>query len=399
MNDIKIINVLIHNRKKDLLVSGNKIVKIGINLKEKAKKEINGKNLAAISGFYNLHTHLAMTLFRGLDKDMPVDAWLKKVIWPREMSLTRKKVEQGSTIGVKEMKKSGTFGFCDMYWYPEVTAKVVMENKMSAIIGVAFIDLPGVPKFFAQKYVSRFFERVKRIIKDYPYIKIAMAPHAIYTVKEENLIWAKKFAKVNNLLFHIHLAETKKEVFDCRKKTGLSPVEYLDKLGILDQKTILAHCLHLSDDDIKILSRRKPFVVYCPTSNMKLASGEGEVFPFHKLKEAKVPITLGTDGPVSNNSLNMIFEMKIAALLQKHHSKKADVITAKDVYQTAINGAKAFGFDNEIKEGKEANFLLLDTSEEEFFGGKDIISHLVYSAHPENIKYSIFQGQILHSRI
>lgn len=278
--ELKINKALLDGKERDILISGNKIIKIGKNLREKVEKEIDGKNLTAISGFYNLHTHLAMTLFRGLDQDMPVDDWLKKVIWPNEASLTRKKIEKGSLVGVNETKKTGSFGFCDMYWYPEVTARVVKKNKMAAIIGIVFVDLPGLPKFFSQKFALGSFERVKKIIQDYPYIKIAMAPHAIYTVKEENLIWAKKFAKMNNLLFHIHLAETKKEVIDCRKKTGLSPVAYLDKLGILDQKTILAHCIHLSDDDIAILSRKKPFVVYCPTSNMKLASGEGEVFPF-----------------------------------------------------------------------------------------------------------------------
>ena len=395
MPSLKIKNILLEGKRKDILIEGKKILKISKKIKENAEEEIEGKNLAAFPVFFNMHTHLAMTLFRGIGDDLPLKKWLLKKIWPRELLLTREKIQKGSEIGLRELKKSGTPFFCDMYWFPQETAKLVISHKMGAILSVPFID--KVPLIFSKRFALKNFFELKKVVKNYPLIKIAIAPHAIYTVSEKNLVWAKDFAKKHNLYYHIHLAETKEEVEFSKQKYGLTPVKFLDKLKILDEKTILAHCVHLEEEDIEILAKRKSLLVYCPASNMKL--GVCGVFPFRKLKEKGAQIALGTDGVASNNNLDLLEEMKIGALLQKHHSCRPEEIKAKEIFEAATKTpAKFLGIENEIKEGNSANLVLVDLTLEEFSGGKDLISHLVYSANSSAIKYLIFNGEIIYKR-
>ena len=395
MKKIKIKNVILNGKRKDILIADGKILKISKKIKEKSDCEIEGKNLAALPVFFNMHTHLAMTLFRGVGDDLPLKRWLTTKIWPKELLLTPEKIRKGTEIGLKELKKSGCPFFCDMYWWPQETAKLVIKHKMGGILGVPFID--KAPLFFSKKFALKNFLELKKVVKNYPLIKIAIAPHAIYTVSKNNLVWAKDFAKKNNLYYHIHLAETKEEVKFSKEKYGLTPVEFLDKLRILDEKTILAHCVHLEEKDIEILAKRKSLLVYCPTSNMKL--GVCGVFPFRRLKDSGALIALGTDGVASNNNLDMLEEMKIGALLQKHHFCRPEEIKAREIFETATKiPAKFLGMENEIKEGSQANLILVDLSLEEFSGGKDIISHLVYAANYNCVKYLIFNGEIIYQR-
>ncbi len=394
MFEIKIKNAFLNGKRKDLLINKGKIIKIRRKIKEKAEIEIEAKNLALAPVFFNMHTHLAMTLFRGFGDDLPLKKWLFKEIWPRELLLNEKKIEKGSWIGVRELLKSGVVGFCDMYWLPYKTAEVVLKKGLSAIIGVPFFD-KGL-SLFSKKFAIKNYLKLKAIAKKSCLIKIAIAPHAIYTVSEKNLVWAKEFAKKENLYYHIHLAETKEEFDFCLKKYHLTPVALLEKLKILDGKTILAHCVYLTDKDIKILAKRKPLVVYCPTSNLKLKVGQ--VFPFKKLKTAGARIALGTDGAASNNNLDILEEMKIGALLQKSQPHFREV-KAQEIFEAAsLVPAQFLKIDNQIEENKEANLNLIDLSLEEFSGSKNLISHLVYSANYHCIKYLIFKGKIIYQR-
>lgn len=396
---ILIKNVILNGKKKDIFIEGSKIKKIGKNLNFRAKDKIDGKGeKAVIPGLINCHTHAAMTLFRGYGDDLPLKEWLEKKIWPLEAKLTEEDIYWGTKLACLEMIKSGTTCFNDMYWYGETVIEATKEMGLRATVGPLIIDFNerGSKENFARIYQN--FKSEKSDL-----IRLAIAPHSIYTVSKENLIWAKNLAKKEDLILHIHLSETEKEIRDCLKKYGLRPVEYLGKIGFLSQNCVLVHSIWLSDkgdplspngDEIKILKDRKCSVVYNPCSNMKLASG---IFPYEKLKKAGLNICLGTDGPASNNSLDMFSEMKFGSFLQKINKMDPTVVPAREILKIATkNGAKALKFNTgEIKEGKLADLILIDLNQICFSPGHTFISDIVYSATGNCVSDVICNGKIL----
>lgn len=382
-----VIDYLSGGRKIDVYIEEDKISKIGSSLNFRADYKIDGKSQKAIlPGFFNMHCHSAMILMRGWADDMPLDKWLQEKIWPLEQKIDEEDVYWGTKLASLEMIKSGTIGFNDMYWYPEAAAVAVKEVGIKAVIGLPLIDFDVRG---SKENVQKNFLKLKGLD-----VQLAVAPHAIYTVCTENLIWAQKFATAHRLRLHLHISETKKEIDFCRQKYNLSPIEYLDKLKLLSRKSILAHSVWLSDKEIKILKKRKPNLVYNPVSNMKLAVGS--VFPYLKLKD-KVNVCLGTDGPTSNNSLNMLETMKIAALLQKHANYNPGVAPATEVMKWASKNANIAlsGKWGEIKEKNEANMVLVDLNHISFIPNHNFISNLVYSAQSESISDVICQGKIV----
>lgn len=383
-------NIILDNNERDIFIEGNKIKKIGKNLNLKAEDKIDGKGeKAALPGLINCHTHSAMTLFRGYGDDLPLKEWLTKKIWPLEKKLTEDDIYWGTKLAILEMIKSGTTTFNDMYWYPEAQIAAAREMGLRAKIGLVMADfLPMGNK----ENVERLYRKINAKKPDY--ISLTIAPHSIYGVSKENLIWAKNFAKENNLLLHTHLSEAEEEVRGCLKLTKLRPVEYLEKIGFLGENCVLAHSIWLNDKEIKILAKRKCNVVYNPCSNMKLASG---IFPYKKLKEAGVNICLGTDGAASNNSLDMFSEMKLASLLQKIKEKDPTIAPGKEIFEIATkNGAKALKINaGEIKVGKLADLILIDLNKAYFKPGHDFISDIVYSASGDCVSDVICKGKIL----
>lgn len=387
---ILIKNIILNNKKRDVFIKGNRIKKIGENLNLKSKEKIDGKGEKAIlPGLINCHTHSAMILFRGYSDDLPLKEWLENKIWPLEKKLTEDDVYWGTKLAILEMIKSGTTTFNEMYWFEEAQIEAIKEMGMRARIGLVLLDfLPMGSK----EHVEKSFKKLKtNLLKT---IKLIIAPHSIYTVSKENLIWAKNFAKRNKLLLHIHLSETKKEVKDCLKKYKLRPVEYLEKIGFLNENCLFAHSIWLSKKEIEILAKRKVSIVYNPCSNMKLASG---IFPYKKMKEAGVNICLGTDGPASNNSLDMFLEMKFASLLQKIKEKDSTIAPAKEIFEIATkNGAKALKINSgQIKEGKLADLILVDLNQISLKPGHNLISDIVYSANGNCVSDLICDGKIL----
>jgi len=383
-------NIILNGKKKDIFIEGNKIKKIGKNLNLKANEKIDGKGeKAVLPGLINCHTHSAMTLFRGYGDDLPLKEWLLKKIWPLEQKITEDDVYWGTKLACLEMIKTGTTCFNDMYWYGEAVIEATKEMDVRAIIGPLIIDFD---KRGSLDNFLKIYNKFKS--KELDLIRLAVAPHAIYSVSRENLIWAKKFAKKHNLLLHIHLSETEEEVKGCLKLVKLRPVEYLEKIGFLGENCILAHSIWLSDKEIKILAKRKCSVVYNPCSNMKLASG---FFPYQKFKKAGVNICLGTDGPASNNSLDMFQEMKFASLLQKVKEMDPIVVPAKEIFEIATkNGAKALKINaGEIKVGKLADLILIDLNQISFKPGHNFISDIVYSATGNYVSDVICNGKIL----
>ncbi len=384
---ILIKNVELKGKSVDILTDGERITEIAPDLKVEAEHVIDKRHLAVIPSFYNTHTHAAMSLLRGVADDLHLMEWLEKHIWPLEAKMTDKDIYAGSKLSILEMIKSGTTFFNDMYWHPEVTIKAAKEMGVRASIGLTLLD--GAGENGSKETVDRNFHILKEECNST--ISLTIAPHAIYTVSEENLIWAKEFADKNDLMLHIHLAETETEVEGCIEKTGHRPVHYLEKIGFLGKNVIAAHNVWLEADEKDILNKREVKINHNPVSNMKL--GVGNTFDYSAFKG----VTLGTDGASSNNNLDMSEEMKIAALLQKHVSADPTRLPAREAFDMAsMNGAHAFGYDaGRIKEGMLADMLLIDLRNPCMVPGLNVISDLVYAANGNSVDTTICNGKVL----
>ncbi|MCX8146960.1 MAG: amidohydrolase [Candidatus Woesearchaeota archaeon] len=390
---ILIKNILLGNKKTDIYVEGSIIKKIEKNIKEKAEFVIDGNGKAAIPGLVNSHTHAAMTLFRSYADDMSLQEWLEKKIWPLEAKLTEKDVYWGTKLACLEMIKSGTTCFNDMYWHLMGSAKAVEEMGIRAVLTAVLIDFFDSKKAEEQiKLNKRLFDESRKFSKR---IVFALGPHAIYSVSKESLLWCKEFAEENNLLIHIHLSETAKEVKDCLKQHKMRPAEYLGKIGFLGPNVIACHSVWLNEKEIKILAENKVNIAHNPVSNMKLAVGDA--LHYEEMRKHGLNVCLGTDGCASNNNLDMFESMKFAALLQKAFRNKQTLLPANEAFEMAtINGAKALRINaGEIKEGKLADILLIDLKRPELTPNHNLISNLVYSANGSCVDTLICDGKII----
>jgi len=388
---ILIKNCLLNQKETDVFIEENKISEISPKCGESADEIIDGRGKAIIPGLVNAHTHAAMTLLRGYADDMALNQWLEQKIWPLEAKLTEDDVYWGAKLACLEMIKSGTTFFNDMYWHWSGTARAVNEMGIRAAISLVFIDNLDPEK---AKEQIKLNEKIYRENKNFgKRIIFAMGPHSIYTVSEQSLVWIKEFAQRNGLPIHIHVSETKEEVDNCIKTNKLRPIEYLDKIGFLGPNVIACHCVWVNKNEIDILSKNHVKVVINPTSNMKLASG---LFPYKEMKN-KLTVCLGTDGCSSNNNLDMLEAMKIAALSQKINSNDPMSLSAKEAFDMGtINGAKAFNLNcGEIKEGKLADILLIDLKKPEMMPMHDLTSNLVYSANGSCVDTVICDGKII----
>jgi len=324
----------------------------------------------------NVHTHAAMVAFRGLAEDLPLQKWLEENIWPAEkQNVTAEFAYVETKKAILEMQKNGIRLFSDMYFFEEEVARAAKEFEMPVVIGEGILDFPTP----SAKTPDEAFEITEKLLKKYKndsLVKVAVAPHSIYTVSKENLIRAKKLAEKYGAPIHIHLAETKKEFDDCLEKNKLTPVAYLDELGLLGEKTILAHCVWVTDEDIAIMAKKKVNVVHCPLSNLKLGSG---IAPIAKMLASGINVCLGTDGAASSNRLDIWEAGKFAALLQKGTNLDSSQLSTKEVVKMmTVNGLKALGYsefngrkivemEKEIKETENYNFLYtLNSSEIDF---------------------------------
>lgn len=389
MNTILIKNISLKNRIVDILIEGNTFKQIEPNIEAKADKIIDGTDRAIIQPFYNCHTHSAMTLLRGYGDDMRLFQWLSEYIWPQEAKLTPEDIYDGTRLAIVEMIRSGTVFFLDMYWHHQETIRAAEEMKIRANIGVTFIEERG------KKETEDNINFIKNFKPSSDLINISVAPHAIYTVGKDLYQELHNLSREKNIKLNTHLSETVKEVRDCKKaNNNLTPVEYLDSIGILDENTIAAHCVHLTENDADILGDRGVTLVHNPCSNMKLASGAFNV-PLVDKYDCKV--CLGTDGTSSNNNLSMQEEMKFAALLAKVSYNDTSLLSANQVFAWATkNGAEAMGINaGKIKEGKLADCLIIDLNNDRLIPNHNLISNWVYSADSRCIETVICNGNIL----
>ena len=389
-------NVYLRGKTVDVLIEGNRFKKIDENIEEEADKIIDGKGKAIEPAFYNCHTHISMTILKGLGDDKELHDWLIHDIWPREAKMIPEDIYYASKFAILEMIKGGTVFCNDMYQYGEETMRAIDEMGIRGVVSKPEIDIPTPELLEKKKKIVLDFVDYKNINENR--IIKGMSCHAIYTVSDNFLQFYSDIARKHNMPIHIHACETKVEVENCMKKHGCTPIEHLEKFGLLTEKTILAHCVHLSDNDIQIIKKHNTKIAHCPVSNFKLKSG---LMAFQKLINAGVLVTLGTDGSASNNSLGMLEEMKVCALNAKTQANSSKAGNVNDIYKTAtVNGAKAFGIDaGVIEEGKIADFLLYDLNHYLLLPNFNLISNIIYSGQNECITDVFCDGkQIMCNR-
>jgi len=381
-------------KKASILIVDNKIQEISANLnKGDADKIIDGTNKITMPGLINTHSHVAMTLLRGVGDDQSLQTWLNDYIWPREAKLNEEIVYVGSKLAMAEMIKTGTTTFNDMYFYMEQTAKAVEESGMRSVLGHGMIDLGDSEKTKSE------LNTTQKLIKSCHNtangrVQVAVSPHAPYTCSEDILIESKKLADKYNLKLHIHVSETEQEVKDLQKDKKLTPFEYLDSIGVLDANTIAAHGVWTTADEMKILKEKKVSISHNPSSNMKLASG---VAPINEYLKNDINVGIGTDGVSSNNNLDMFSEMKLTALLQKVNLLDPQVLPAQEAFNMATkNGAKALNINaGVIEENKLADIILVDTLVPHMTPLRNPLSNIIYSALGNDVNTVICDGKIL----
>ena len=387
-------DVQLAGRATSIYIEGNRIAAIGDSAKTEADTVIDGKAKAAVPGFVNTHTHAAMTLLRSYADDVPLQTWLEKAIWPREAKIEPEDIYWGTKLACLEMIKGGTTCFNDMYFHMDQAARAVKEMGLRAVLSEGFIDMrdPGLGQQLLKKQQSTL-RKIEGVGTDR--VRAALGPHAIYTVSKESLLAMKDLSDRKGYLLHLHLSETQREVEDCLTEQGMRPAKYLDSIGFLSRQTLAAHGCWLEAEEIDLLARHGVKVSHCPTSNMKLAAGRA--MPLKALLEAGVLVSLGTDGPASNNNLDMLESMKFAALLQKFASDDATVAPAAQVFEMAtLGGARALGVDaGLVEEGRLADIALVDLRRPELSPAHDLTSLLVYSAHGNVVDTVICDGQVL----
>lgn len=386
-------------RNSSVRISDGRIDEVG-DLRPIPKDDIidcQGKLL--IPGLINTHTHLSMALFRGYADDLELHEWLEQKIWPLEKRLTGDMCYHGALLGSLEMTRTGTTCFVDMYFHMERVAEAVQEAGLRALLSYGIIDpKDDVGAGRERENTLKLLDHIKSM--NQPRLEFAVGPHATYTCGEETLLWSRDLAERNNFLVNIHIAETRGEQarFEREKKTRV--VEYLDKIGFLSDRVLAAHAIWLTKTEVKLFGKNGVRVAHCPVSNMKLAGGG--VAPVPEMWEAGVPVGLGTDGPASNNGLDMFDTMKTCALVHKAHRWDPTIASAQRVLDMAtIDGARSIGKEKEIGSieiGKRADLVLLDARDPNMIpihGKETAVSNLVYSANGFNVDTTIVDGKIL----
>jgi 5-methylthioadenosine/S-adenosylhomocysteine deaminase len=361
-------------------IEEGKIKKIGKG-KTNLRDDIEIKNRVVTPGFVNLHTHSPMVLFRGIAEDAELEEWLTRIIMPLEEKLTAKDVYIASKFAIVEMLKSGTIFFNDMYAFPEATAKAMKEIGIKGVVSTVVRD--------KREKISKAIKLAKKL-RNEKGIKVAIAPHSEYSCPPEILKEIAEVSKENNMLVHFHYGESKKLLKKVKKELG-NPLKLYSSFGLLNERLILAHGVHLTKEELFLLQRKKVNVAHNPSSNMKLSDGIAKV---SLMKRIGLNVGIGTDGAASNNSLDILREAKQAILLQKL-LYGAKSINAKDVFQMLTReGAKAIGFENEIRENASANLVLFKPTEQ-MLPLYDPYSSIIYSASSKDVNEVIIDGKLV----
>lgn len=383
-----------------IAVRAGRIVAVGtradIQRQYTSSESLDAKGKMVTPGLINGHTHVPMTLFRGLADDLDLNEWLTKYIFPAEAkNVTEDFVRAGTQLGLAEMIRGGTTTYCDMYYFEDAIAEETSRAGVRGLLGETVIDFPVADnKTFEQAlaYTEKFVNKWKGNALVTP----AIAPHAPYTVSEEHLKAWRALSDKTNAPLVIHVSETQKEVNDLLKSKNARPVDYLARIGFLNNRTVAAHVVFPSTEEIELLKRLGVGIVHNPQSNMKLASG---VAPVPQMLKADLNLGLGTDGAASNNDLNMWEEMDTAAKLHKVFSGDPKVVSAEEAFELAtVRGARALHMEREIgslEAGKRADILIVDRDDLNQTPLYNIYSHLVYATKADDVLTVLVEGRIL----
>ncbi|MGD9320652.1 MAG: amidohydrolase [Desulfobacteraceae bacterium] len=359
------------------------------------KRTIDAKGGLILPGLINGHTHAAMTLFRGLADDLPLMEWLNNYIFPAESRMDADFVYSGTLLACAEMIMSGTTTFCDMYLFEDEVARAAKEAGMRSLVGEVLYDFDS-PNYGPMENGLKYTEDLINKWQGDPLVSIAVEPHSLFTCSPELLSRCNELALKCNVPLIIHVAETRSEIDEVKKRYGKGPVEHLKSLRLLGPQLIADHCVHLGEEDIKMFAENDVKAIHNPESNMKLASG---IAPVPDMLKSNVTVGLGTDGCASNNNLDLFAEMDMAAKLHKISTMDTTVMDAVTVMRMAtIEGAKALGMGEitgSLEKGKKADVIILDTKKPHLTPMYNPFSHLVYSARGNDVTHCIINGQLL----
>lgn len=397
MGRILLKDIVLKGEETDILINGSRISRIGriadMEMPSSDMEVVDCKGKTAFPGFVNMHTHAGMAMMRGIGEDISFHAWIDK-IWEVEQNLDEEYVYHGSKVAFLEMIKTGTTTFNDQYWYMPMAQKAAAELGLRSALSYVMLDKNDPEEAERQKIQC---EQTYKMVSSWPETaSFLISIHSVYSVQEPMILWAADFARKHGLKIHIHVSETRKEVEDCMAQHGgLSPVEYLESLGVLGPDVIAAHTLWLSDNDVRILGKHGVTCVHNINSNLKLASGYK--FRYNELRDAGANVCLGTDGSASSNNLDMLETMKTASMVQKAWREDPSAMPLDELIRMAtVNGGKALGLDvGRIEEGALADILIIDTDNYNFVSPGSFEANLVYSAHSDCIDSVICNGRFL----
>ena len=368
------------------------ITELGPEVVPRAGDEVlDGTQRALLPGFVNGHTHAAMTLFRGYGGDLPLMEWLERMIWPAEAHLTDEDVYWGTRLACLEMIRTGTVKFWDMYWHPAAVARAVEDSGVRATVGLPLID--GLDGKTARELRDEALRSLDELTGHGPRVGASLAPHGIYTVSEESLAWIAETAANRELPVQLHFLEIEDEVVSLWKRTGEHPGAYLERLGMLSPRTVLAHGVWMSDHDLDLVAEHGSVLVTNPVSNLKLAVGR--LFPYAKVRERGIAIGIGTDGASSNNGLDLLQDVKVLSLIQKHAQEDTTALRADEAW-AIVTGALApmLGGSPMLSVGEPADFLLVRLDAPEL-GPGHLIANLVYAASGAVVDATVVDGRVL----
>ena len=395
MSKILLKNIKVKSELSDILIEGNRIKSITPafeNLQADAAQIHDCKGMTALPGFVNMHTHAGMSMMRGVGEDIVFHDWIDR-IWDLESRIDADYVYHATRMACLEMIKTGTTTFNDHYWHLPMAYKAASEMGLRAFLAYVICDRNDPSESERQKLqCARMYETS---LEWGDHATFVIAIHAIYSVSEAMILWARDFARERGLKIHIHLSETQKEVADCYALHGVSPVEYLDRLGVLGPDVIAAHTLWISDEDAEILGKRRVTCVHNVNSNLKLASGYR--FRYNELRDSGANVCLGTDGCASSNNLDMLETMKTSAMIQKAWREDPSAMPLAEILAMATeNAGRALGADiGRLEAGALADILIIDTDSYHFISPASFEANLVYSAHSDCIDSVICNGRFI----
>jgi 5-methylthioadenosine/S-adenosylhomocysteine deaminase len=384
-----------------VVIKGDTILEVGsraeLEGKYQAAQTIDARGTLVLPGFVNGHTHVPMTLFRGLHDDVTLDEWLHKYIFPAEAkNVDEEFVRWGTRLAAAEQIRSGITTFADMYYFEDVIAEETKAAGMRGVLGETFIDFPA-PDNKSEAEMLAYTEKFLKRWQGDPLIQAAPAPHSIYTCSRKTLQDSAALARKYQAPILIHVAEMKKEWEDSEKQNGMSPVGYLNSIGVLGPDVVAAHCIYVDETDRELLAQKQVGCVHNPSSNMMLASG---VSPVPEMRAAGVAVGLGTDGPAgSNNDLDLVEEMDLAAKLAKITKMSPTALNAKAVVEMAtIDGAKALHMDKKVgslEPGKKADLILISLDEPNAVPMYDIYAQLAYALKASDVETVVIGGKVV----